>query len=104
MDTPVRFYSSGMLARLGFAVVSQLDPEILLVDEVLAVGDFAFQARCYDVIHRFRANGGTIVMVSHSADDVIRMCDEAYLLEGGHIVASGSPPDVMQRYQQRAAQ
>lgn len=104
MDTPVRFYSSGMLARLGFAVVSQLDPEILLVDEVLAVGDFTFQARCYEVIHRFRANGGTIVMVSHSADDVIRMCDEAYLLEGGHIVACGSPPEVMQRYHQGAAQ
>jgi lipopolysaccharide transport system ATP-binding protein len=99
LDTPVRYYSSGMLARLGFAVVSQLDPEILIVDEVLAVGDFSFQAKCYDVINRFRADGGTIVMVSHSAPDVVRLCDEAYLIEDHRIVASGEPREVIRRYQ-----
>ncbi|WP_296523274.1 ABC transporter ATP-binding protein [Rhodoplanes sp.] len=99
IDTPVRFYSSGMLARLGFAVVSQLDPEILIVDEVLAVGDFSFQAKCYDVINRFRADGGTIVMVSHSASDVVRLCDEAHLIEDHRIVASGEPREVIRRYQ-----
>lgn len=99
IDTPVRFYSTGMLARLGFAVVSQLDPEILIVDEILAVGDFSFQAKCYEVINRFRADGGTIVMVSHSPPDVIRLCDEAYLIEDHKIVASGEPRDVIRRYQ-----
>lgn len=99
IDTQVRFYSSGMLARLGFAVVSQLDPEILIVDEVLAVGDFAFQEKCHQVIDRFRAAGGTIVMVSHSVTDVIRLCDEAHLIENHKIVASGEPRDVVCRYQ-----
>jgi lipopolysaccharide transport system ATP-binding protein len=99
IDTQVRFYSSGMLARLGFAVISQLDPEILIVDEDLAVGDFAFQAKCYEVIDRFRAGGGTIVMVSHSANDVIRLCDEAHLIENHRIAASGTPLDVIRRYQ-----
>jgi lipopolysaccharide transport system ATP-binding protein len=80
-------------------VISQLDPEILIVDEDLAVGDFAFQAKCYEVIDRFRAGGGTIVMVSHSANDVIRLCDEAHLIENHRIAASGTPLDVIRRYQ-----
>jgi homopolymeric O-antigen transport system ATP-binding protein len=99
IDSQVRFYSSGMLARLGFAVISQLDPEILIVDEDLAVGDFAFQAKCYEVIERFRAAGGTIVMVSHSPNDVIRLCDEAHLIENRRIASSGTPFDVISRYQ-----
>lgn len=98
IDTPIRFYSSGMLARLGFAVISQLDPEILLVDEVLAVGDHAFQAKCEDVIQRFRASGGTIVLISHAARDITTLCDEAFLLENHRIAASGNPEEVMQRY------
>lgn len=99
IETPIRFYSSGMLARLGFAVVSQLDPEILLVDEVLAVGDFAFQAKCNEVIQQFRASGGTIVLVSHSAADIIQLCDEAFLIENHGIAASGDPHDVIARYE-----
>jgi lipopolysaccharide transport system ATP-binding protein len=99
IETPIRFYSSGMLARLGFAVVSQLDPEILLVDEVLAVGDFAFQAKCNDVIQQFRASGGTIILVSHSATDIIQLCDQAFLIENHGIAASGDPRDVMKRYE-----
>ena len=88
-----------MIARLGFAVASQLDPEILLVDEVLAVGDHAFQLKCFDVIKRFRGAGGTIVLVSHAADDITRLCDQAYLIEDHRIVASGDPVAVMGRYQ-----
>jgi homopolymeric O-antigen transport system ATP-binding protein len=99
IDVPLRFYSSGMIARLGFAVASQLDPEILLVDEVLAVGDHAFQLKCFDVIERFRGAGGTIVLVSHAADDITRLCDQAYLIENHRIVASGDPVAVMGRYQ-----
>jgi len=100
IETPIRFYSSGMLARLGFAVVSQLDPEILLVDEVLAVGDFAFQAKCYEVIRQFRASGGTIVLVSHAAKEIVSLCDQAFLIENHIIAASGLPVDVMARYGQ----
>ncbi|QDL98660.1 ABC transporter ATP-binding protein [Rhodopseudomonas palustris] len=99
IDTPIRFYSSGMLARLGFAVVSQLDPEILLVDEVLAVGDYKFQAKCGEVMKRFRADGGTIVLVSHSAGDVTTLCDQAHFIENHRIVFSGKPAEVMAKYQ-----
>lgn len=99
IDTPIRFYSSGMLARLGFAVVSQLDPEILLVDEVLAVGDYKFQAKCSEVMKRFRADGGTIVLVSHATADVTGLCDRAHFLENHRIVFSGDPTEVMARYQ-----
>jgi lipopolysaccharide transport system ATP-binding protein len=99
IDIPIRFYSSGMLARLGFAVVSQLDPEILLVDEVLTVGDYAFQAKCADVINKFRNAGGTIVLVSHSASDITGLCDQAFLIENHGIAAAGDPYEVMARYQ-----
>jgi lipopolysaccharide transport system ATP-binding protein len=102
IDLPIRFYSSGMVARLGFAVVSQLDPEILLIDEVLAVGDAAFQTKCFEVIKRFHAAGGTIVLVSHSASEIIRLCDHAFLIENHRIAASGDPGEVMQRYQSGA--
>jgi ABC-type polysaccharide/polyol phosphate transport system ATPase subunit len=103
IDVPIRFYSSGMVARLGFAVVSQLDPEILLIDEVLAVGDLAFQAKCFEVIDRFHAARGTIVLVSHSVDDIIRLCDQAFLIDNHRIAASGGPHEVMQRYRPEAA-
>jgi homopolymeric O-antigen transport system ATP-binding protein len=99
IDVPIRFYSSGMVARLGFAVVSQLDPEILLVDEVLAVGDSAFQTKCFEVLDRLHAAGGTIVLVSHSADDITRLCDQAFLIENHRIAAFGTPRKVMQCYQ-----
>jgi lipopolysaccharide transport system ATP-binding protein len=102
IDVPIRFYSSGMVARLGFAVVSQLDPEILLVDEVLAVGDSGFQAKCFEVIDRLHAAGGTIVLVSHSADDITRLCDQAFLIENHRIAAFGEPRKVMQCYQPEA--
>jgi len=99
IDVPIRFYSSGMMARLGFAVVSQLDPEILLVDEVLGVGDYRFQAKCAEVMMRFRKDGGTIVLVSHSAGDIINLCDRAFFIENHRIVASGDPTEVVAKYQ-----
>jgi len=99
IEVPIRFYSSGMLARLGFSVVSQLDPEILLVDEVLAVGDFAFRKKCADVMKKFRASGGTVVLVSHVASDIIALCDQAFLIENHGIAAAGDPTEVMARYQ-----
>jgi lipopolysaccharide transport system ATP-binding protein len=99
IEVPIRFYSSGMLARLGFSVVSQLDPEILLVDEVLAVGDFAFRKKCDDVMNKFRASGGTVVLVSHVASDITGLCDQAFLIENHGIAAAGDPHEVMARYQ-----
>jgi lipopolysaccharide transport system ATP-binding protein len=99
IDIPIRFYSNGMVARLGFAVASQLDPEILLIDEVLAVGDNAFQAKCFNIIDQLRAAGRTIVLASHSADDITRLCDEAFLIQDHSIASAGDPCSVMQRYQ-----
>jgi lipopolysaccharide transport system ATP-binding protein len=99
IDIPVRFYSSGMLARLGFAVVSQLDPEILLVDEVLAVGDFSFQAKCRATMEKFKTEGRTIVIVSHAASDVLNFCDRAIYLRDKKIQMDGKPEDVMLAYQ-----
>jgi lipopolysaccharide transport system ATP-binding protein len=99
IDIPVRFYSSGMLARLGFAVVSQLDPEILLVDEVLAVGDFSFQAKCRATMEKFKKEGRTIVIVSHAPADVLNFCDRAIYLRDQKIQMDGNPSEVMAAYQ-----
>jgi lipopolysaccharide transport system ATP-binding protein len=99
IDIPIRFYSSGMVARLAFAVVSQMDPEILLIDEVLAVGDSAFQVNCFKMIDQLRAAGRTIVLASHSPDDITRLCDQAFLIENHSIAAAGDPHNVMQQYQ-----
>ena len=97
MDTPVKFYSSGMLVRLGFAVAVHVDPEVLLIDEVLAVGDEAFQAKCIDRIRGVRDAGGTIVLVTHALDTVVSMCDAAVMLHRGRVHAEGRPADVVQQ-------
>lgn len=97
MDTQVKSYSSGMLVRLGFAVAVHVDPEVLLVDEVLAVGDEAFQAKCIERIRSFRATGGTIVLVTHALDTVVAMCDRAVMLHRGRVHADGEPMDVVQQ-------
>lgn len=91
IDTQVKFYSSGMYVRLAFAVAIHMDPDILLVDEVLAVGDEAFQRKCLDKIRQFQAEGRTIVLVSHSAGQVTELCTRAVLLEHGRIVFDGDP-------------
>jgi ABC-type polysaccharide/polyol phosphate transport system ATPase subunit len=98
IDTPIKNYSSGMQARLGFALAVNLDPDILLVDEVLAVGDEAFQRKCEEQINRFRAQGKTIVFVSHSPEAVKAICNRACLLDNGKLLFLGKADEVMQRY------
>ena len=83
IDLPVRTYSSGMYMRLGFAIASHLDADVLLLDEVFAVGDEAFQRKCFEQIFDFKRNGGTIVFVSHDASAVERLCERAILLREG---------------------
>jgi ABC-type polysaccharide/polyol phosphate transport system ATPase subunit len=98
VDTPVKRYSSGMYIRLGFSVAVHSDPEILLVDEVLAVGDVAFQEKCLSKMQEFRSRGVTIVLVSHSMGVVQEFCERALLLNGGHLLADGAPTEVVQHY------
>jgi len=95
MDTAVKFYSSGMLVRLGFAVAVHVEPEIILIDEVLAVGDEAFQARCIDKVRSFQREGRTIVFVTHALDQVRSLCDNAVMLDHGRVHVTGSPDDVV---------
>jgi len=95
MDTAVKFYSSGMLVRLGFACAVHVDPEIILIDEVLAVGDEGFQARCLDKVRSFQREGRSIVIVSHALDQVRQLCDQAVMLDHGRVRAIGAPDDVV---------
>ena len=95
IDTDVKFYSSGMLVRLGFAVAVHVDPEVLLIDEVLAVGDEAFQAKCLDRIRQFQRDGRTIVLVTHALDTVTQICDRAVMLHHGEVHAAGAPAEVV---------
>ena len=95
MDNQVKFYSSGMLVRLGFAVAVHVDPDILLIDEVLAVGDEAFQAKCLDRVREFQREGRTIVLVTHALDTVRQVCHRAVMLDHGVVHASGMPDDVV---------
>ena len=91
IDTQVKFYSSGMYVRLAFAVAVHVDPDILLVDEVLAVGDEPFQRKCMDRIRGFQHEGRTIVLVTHSLETVAEICDRAIVLERGRVIADGEP-------------
>ncbi len=103
IDTPVRNYSSGMYMRLGFAVAAHLDPEIVLVDEALAVGDEAFQRKCLRKITQFQQQGVTVVIVSHDLLLVERLCSRACLLQRGELVSVGPAAEVISRYHQIAA-
>lgn len=98
IDAPVRTYSSGMVARLGFAVAIHVDAEVLLVDEVLAVGDLEFERKCYASIDRFRAGGGSILFVSHDLDAVRRVADRVIWLRDGVIHRDGTPDEVLPDY------
>jgi ABC-type polysaccharide/polyol phosphate transport system ATPase subunit len=98
LDTPVKRYSSGMHARLGFAIAAHLDPDVLLIDEVLSVGDLAFQRRAVARLDEIVAREIPIVIVSHHLDRIIRLCDEAILLVGGRIVRRGEPLGVVTAY------
>ncbi|WFB37367.1 ABC transporter ATP-binding protein [Kiritimatiellota bacterium B12222] len=95
IDQPVKNYSSGMYVRLGFAVATEVDPDILLVDEVLAVGDIAFQLKCLDRIRQFQKKGKTLMFVSHALQTVEEFCDEAFLVYKGDLVKKGPPPEVI---------
>ncbi len=98
IDLQVKFYSSGMTARLGFAVATNLDPDVLLVDEVLAVGDEAFQLKCMERVHRFRSMGRTMVIVSHGPERIRELCDRALVLERGRMLHVGSVSDAIETY------
>jgi ABC-type polysaccharide/polyol phosphate transport system ATPase subunit len=97
-DLKLKNYSSGMHVRLAFSVAIQVDADVLLIDEVLAVGDAAFQQKCFDVFNRLRDEGTTIVLVTHDMNAVTRFCHRAVLLERGKIVASGEPEHVANHY------
>lgn len=103
IDTPMKFYSSGMFVRLGFSLAISTEPDILLVDEVLAVGDEQFQAKCLDVVRQFQAEGRTIVLVTHNMGSIRTFCDQAVLLHHGVIRAQGVPGDVIARFRQLTA-
>jgi len=98
VDTPVKNYSSGMVVRLGFAVATNVDPEILIIDEVLAVGDESFQHRCHEKIESFRQEGRTIILVSHGLMQVAQLCSTVAWLEKGVIKDIGSSYDVIGKY------
>ena len=99
IDTPVKRYSSGMYLRLGFSIAAYLDPDILLLDEVLAVGDAEFQSKCIERIDELRKNGTTIVFVSHNLGAIEGLCDRVFLLRKGEIVRSGLPRYVISEYE-----
>lgn len=101
IDAPLRTYSSGMIARLGFAVASDVDPDILIIDEVFSVGDAAFQKKSAERIQGFRAAGATILLVSHNMDAIRRMCDRAIWLDHGRMASSGTPEEVVYQYLSR---
>jgi homopolymeric O-antigen transport system ATP-binding protein len=100
MDTPVKRYSSGMYVRLAFSVAAHVEPEVLLVDEVLAVGDAEFQSRCLGRMEDLSQSGRTVVFVSHNMQAVARLCDRAMLLHEGRLVRDGSSSDVVAQYLQ----
>lgn len=99
IEQPVKTYSSGMYVRLAFAVAIHVKPDILVVDEALAVGDEAFQRKCFARIEAIREAGATVLFVSHSAGTVIDLCDRAILLDGGEVIADGHPKQVIGLYQ-----
>jgi ABC-type proline/glycine betaine transport system ATPase subunit len=99
IDQPVKTYSSGMFVRLAFAVAIHVDPEILLVDEALAVGDLIFQHRCINRIRRMRNEGKTILFVTHDLQALVKFCDRALLLDKGYKIGDGEPSAIAQQYQ-----
>lgn len=101
IDTQVKFYSSGMYVRLAFSVAIHVDPEILLVDEVLAVGDEPFQRKCLERIKQFQRDGRTIIFVTHGLDVVRQLCDRVILLERGNVLLDGSPVDALRAFRDR---
>lgn len=100
IDTPVKWYSSGMFVRLAFAVAAHLDPEVLIIDEVLSVGDIHFRNRCLGRMHDLHAQGRTVFFCSHDMTSVRQLCTRAMMLDSGRVIADGDPADVTRRYEQ----
>ena len=98
IDTPVKFYSSGMFVRLGFAVAVSADPDVLLVDEVLAVGDLPFQMKCYEKMNEIRDRGTTVVVVSHNLNAIRNLCNRSVVLDGGRVIFDGDTTDAIASY------
>lgn len=98
INQPIRVYSSGMLARLGFSVVAHLDPKILLIDEVLAVGDIAFQEKCIERMDSFQKSETTMIFVSHALDEVKRLCNKVIWIEDHKIKEIGKPVKIVDKY------
>jgi hypothetical protein len=104
IDTPVKRYSSGMYVRLGFSIAAHLDPDVLLLDEVLAVGDASFQRKCIQRITELKKNGTTIVFISHDLRAVQQLCDRVILLKKGQIEADGDPAETIELYKSLSGQ
>jgi len=98
IDNPIRTYSTGMQMRLGFAIAVHAEPEVLLIDEILSVGDHSFQRKSFDRIAQFKAKGCTIILVTHNMEVVREVCDEAIWLDGGRLVLHGRPDIVVDQY------
>ena len=101
IDTPVKWYSSGMFVRLGFSIAAHLEPDVLLIDEVLAVGDAEFQAKCLRRIRDLQRQGVTMIFISHDLTAVEQLCDRVLLMDQGEIVVQGDPSDVVAEYHRR---
>ena len=101
LDVPLKNYSSGMVARIAFAIATVVDPDILIADEVLAVGDYAFQEKCEKRMEQLLANGTTVIFVSHSTEQVKRLCNKATWLEHGKIIMTGDADTVCDEYSKR---
>ena len=98
LDTPVKYYSSGMYVRLAFAVAVHFEPEILILDEVLAVGDLSFRDKCFEKMEQFRRRGSTIILVSHDLHSIKRLCDRAALFDAGRLLEIGEPESIINSY------
>jgi len=104
LDVPLKYYSSGMYVRLGFSIAAHLDPDILLIDEVLAVGDLSFQRKCLQRIEELKRAGCTIIFISHDLGAVERLCDRAVLMRRGQTAGTGAPAEMIALYQQIIAE
>lgn len=98
IDAPVKHYSSGMVVRLGFAIAAMCEPDVMLIDEILAVGDLNFQKKCYEYLHRLKRNGTSIILVSHSVGAVWSFCERGLLLQGGQVTVAGAVEEVVRAY------
>ena len=101
LDQPTKTYSSGMAVRLAFAVQAQIDPEVLIVDEALAVGDAKFQAKCFERIKQLKSNGTSILLVTHSTEQIVTHCSRAILMDGGRLIEQGDPKKITHLYLDR---